>query len=79
MLTLAIVLQERIVRLNWLMVKRGYWGYVHNKGVAPEMKLDDTRKPPTRSARWRKGALVAAEYDEYCSERSETKSMGHPY
>jgi hypothetical protein len=51
MLTLATVLQERIVRLNWLMVKRGYLGYVHNKGVAPEMKLDDARKPPTGSVR----------------------------
>jgi hypothetical protein len=61
------------------MVKRGYLDYVHNKGVAPEMKLDDARKPPTGtgSVRWRKGALVA-EY-EYCSELSEAKSMGHPY
>jgi hypothetical protein len=49
MLTLAIVLQEQIVRLNWLMVKRGYLGYVHNKGVAPDMKLDDARKPSTGS------------------------------
>jgi hypothetical protein len=78
MLTLAIVLQERIVRLNWLMVKRGYLDYVHNKGVVLEMKLDDARKPPTGSVRWRKGALVA-EY-EYCSGPSETtKSMGHSY
>ena len=51
MLTLAIVLQEQIVRLNWWMVKRGYLDYVHNKGVAPEMKLDDAGKPPTGSVR----------------------------
>lgn len=77
--TLAMVLQERIARLNWPMVKRGYLDYVHNKGLAPEMKLDEARKPPTGtgSVRWRKGALVAE--PEYCSKPSEKKSMGHLY
>jgi len=79
MLTHGILLQERIARLNWLMVKRGYLDYVHNKGLAPEMKLDEARKLTTRtgSVRWRMGALVAEH--EYCSKPSETKSMGHLY
>ncbi len=56
MLTLAMVLHERIDQLNWSMVKRSYLGCFH-KGVVPETNLDAARKHLTGYVM---GALLVA-------------------